>query len=320
MNRRAFLSLSATLPLTHLQGVFGEQPPRGRELKADIAILGGGVGGVACAIAAARVGLKVILTEEFDWIGGQLTSQGVPPDEHPWIEEHGSSKTYRDFRTKVRDFYRRNYPLTPEARKNATFNPGNGNVSKLCHEPRVALAVVLEMLAPHVAAGNVRLLQPYVPVAAESERDEVKAVEIAEMRGPRRYSLVAPYFVDATETGELLPLTRTEYVTGSESRRDTREPHAAQAPNPQNHQSFTYCFAMDYQDGQDNRIDEPPGYKKWREYVPNLNPRWPGPLLSWEMLDPSTLKRRLVGFNPLAPNVFIITSADLSKTTTRFHP
>ena len=57
--------------------------PRGhcRPALTDLVILGGGLGGVATALAACRNGLQVILTEETDWIGGQLTQQAVPPDE-----------------------------------------------------------------------------------------------------------------------------------------------------------------------------------------------------------------------------------------------
>jgi hypothetical protein len=40
----------------------------------------------------------------------------VPPDEHPWIEQFGSTRAYRTYRTAVRDYYRRNYPLTEAAR------------------------------------------------------------------------------------------------------------------------------------------------------------------------------------------------------------
>jgi hypothetical protein len=280
---------------------FGQGQQPGRELKADVVVIGGGVGGVACALAAARNGLKVILTEEYEWIGGQLTSQGVPPDEHPWIEEQGSTKTYRSFRDKVRDFYRRDYPLTSAARQNAKLNPGNGSVSKLCHEPRIALAVLLEMLAPHISAGRVKLLQPYRPLSAETDRDQVASVDVGSRHFPIRVTLQAPYFVDATETGELLPLSRTEYVTGAEARQDTREPHAPTVGNPDNHQAFTFCFAMDYQEGQDNRIPEPDGYKKWLDYEPRLEPRWPGRLLSWDMSEPATHKPRQVGFNPAGP-------------------
>ena len=39
--------------------------------------------------AAAR---SVVLTEEYDWLGGQLTSQAVPPDEHSWVEQFGVTR------------------------------------------------------------------------------------------------------------------------------------------------------------------------------------------------------------------------------------
>ena len=78
----------------------------GREAQTDILIVGAGVGGVAGALAALKLGKRVILTEETDWIGGQLTSQAVPPDEHPWIESHGCTASYREFRERVCGWYR----------------------------------------------------------------------------------------------------------------------------------------------------------------------------------------------------------------------
>src|SRR5699024_2481477 len=85
----------------------------------EILIVGAGLGGVAAALAAARRGARVVLTEEFDWIGGQSTSQAVPPDEHPWIEDFGCTRSYRAFRDGIRDYYRRAYPLTDAARARA---------------------------------------------------------------------------------------------------------------------------------------------------------------------------------------------------------
>jgi hypothetical protein len=299
MDRRTFLSLPALAPfadLISLQPADGVKP---RELRADLVVIGGGVGGIAAALAAARNGLEVIVTEEYPWIGGQLTSQGVPPDEHPWIEERGSTRTYRLFRQKVRDYYLRHYPVTDEARKKPLLNPGNGNVSKLCHEPRVALAVLLELLAPHMTAGRVRLLQPYRAVRVERDGDRFAAIEVSAGNDRPPIVLHAPYFVDATEMGDLLYLGKCEYVTGAEARRDTKELHAPVEANPDNHQAFTYCFAMDYQEGKDNRIDEPAGYKKWRDYVPRMTPKWPGNLLSWSMSEPKTLGKRQVGFDPV---------------------
>ena len=79
-------------------------------MKTDILVVGGGTGGVAAALSAAARGKRVVLTEEMDWIGGQLTSQGVPPDEHPWIESFGCTARYRLFRQRVRQYYQQFYP------------------------------------------------------------------------------------------------------------------------------------------------------------------------------------------------------------------
>jgi NADPH-dependent 2,4-dienoyl-CoA reductase/sulfur reductase-like enzyme len=52
------------------------------ELRAPVLVVGGGLGAVAAALAAADRGVNVVLAAESDWLGGQLTSQAAPPDEH----------------------------------------------------------------------------------------------------------------------------------------------------------------------------------------------------------------------------------------------
>ncbi len=268
-----------------------------RELAADLVICGAGVGGFAAALAALRNGLRVILTEETDWIGGQFTAQAVPPDEHPWIEQYGSTRAYRDFRTAVRDVYRRHYPLTAEALRRPFLNPGDGSVSRLTHEPRVSLAVLEALLAPYAGSGQLTLLLEHTPISADVVADRIRAITVRSRAGASRV-IQAPYFVDATEQGDLLPLTQTEFVTGFESQRETGEPHAPSEAQPQNIQSFTACFAIDYRPGEDHTIDRPEDYTFWRDYVPKLEPAWTGPLLSWSMSDPVTLKMRDVWFSP----------------------
>ena len=53
---------------------FQSKEPAMLERQTDILIAGGGLGGVAAALAALRLGRRVILTEETAWIGGQLTA------------------------------------------------------------------------------------------------------------------------------------------------------------------------------------------------------------------------------------------------------
>lgn len=271
---------------------------RGKEFAADVVVAGGGLGGVAAALGALRNGLKVILTEETDWIGGQVSQQGVPPDEHQWIETHGATKLYRDYRTAVRQYYLRNYPLTEEAAKRPNLNPGDGSVSRICHEPRVAVAVLHDILQPHISSGRLLLLLEHKVVGADVTGDRVRALEAVDQRTGDKKSLAAPYFVDATELGDLLPLTKTEYVTGAESRKDTGELHAAEKTEPNNHQAFTVCFAMDYVPGANNVIDKPRDYDFWRNHVPPLTPPWSGKLLELKYSSPSTLEPKVLGFHP----------------------
>jgi hypothetical protein len=265
---------------------------------ADLVIVGGGLGGCAAALAAAENGLSVVMTETCDWIGGQLTAQAVPPDEHPWIEQFGCNSRYRKLREGIRAYYRRNYPLTNEAQADATLNPGRGGVSRLCHEPRVALAVLAAMLAPHESGGRLLVLGEHEPIRTEVQGDRVRAVIVRDRRTDDQQALLAPYFLDASELGDLLPLAGVEFVTGAESQAQTGEPHAPANPRPDVQQAITCCFAMDYLEGQDHTIDRPAEYDFWRDWVPKLDPPWPGRLVDLTYCDPIALKGINRGFDP----------------------
>lgn len=311
MKRRQFLtyaaltgsgslwSLSNTKSLNFINKVyFSANEGEADELQTDVVIIGGGFGGCAAALAACRNGLNVVMTEETDWIGGQVSQQGVPPDEHPWIETHGASASYRTFRNKVREYYRRNYPLTDEARACEFLNPGDGLVSRLCHEPIVSEAVLTEMLLPYLSTGKLKLLLRYKARYAEMKGDSIRAVEVYCKETGHFMALSAPYFVDATECGDLLPLTQTEYVTGAEAKSETNELHAAAEAMPMNNQAFTVCFAMDYVPGANLTIDKPADYAFWHDYIPSLKPAWSGRLIDLSYPDPITLKTRQTGFHP----------------------
>ncbi len=254
-------------------------------MQAEILVVGGGLGGVAAALGALRAGRRVVLTEEYDWLGGQLTSQAVPPDEHSWVEQFGITASYRALRDGIRDYYRAHYPLTPAARAWRELNPGGGHVSRLCHEPRVAVAVIESMLAPSRSSGRLPVLQPYRPVAADTDGDRVTAVTVEHRHTGDRLTIEAPYVLDATETGELLPLTGTEYVTGFESHHDTGEPSAPDTAQPMNMQAVSVCFAIDHVEG-DHTIDKPAQYDFWRAYQPDF---WGDRLLSFRSPNPRTL-------------------------------
>jgi hypothetical protein len=260
-----------------------------KEKQTDILIIGAGLGGVAGALAALSLGKRVILTEETDWIGGQLTTQLVPPDENPWIDSHntGCTASYRRLRDGIRDYYRRNYPLRDDIKAKAVFNPGMGNVSPLCHEPRIALAVLNAMLAPYLSTQQLQLLLCHKPVAAETDGDLVRAVTLLDERNSETVVIHASYIIDATELGDLLELAHIEHVIGAESQAQTGEPHALEGdPDPLDQQAHSWCLALDYLPGEDHTIDKPNDYDFWTTYQADF---WPDKMLSWTTSDPISL-------------------------------
>lgn len=250
--------------------------------RADIAIVGGGLGGVSAALAALRLGRSVVLVEELEWLGGQLTAQAVPPDEYPWIESVIASQSYAQLRRAIRDYYRRHLPLTPEAARSICLNPGAGNVSTLCHEPWVAARVIDELLGPWEQAGQLRVLRRWRVTRAEASGDRVAALHLESPCQGGSAVLEAPIFIDATETGELLRLAEVDHVFGAEAQSQTLEPHALAEADPWDQQSVTWCLAMDLRPGEHHVIDKPQGYDRFRNLKLDC---WPNAQYSWTLSD-----------------------------------
>ena len=45
--------------------------------KVDVLVIGGGASGTTAGVKSARFGANTMIVEEFDWLGGMLTSAGV---------------------------------------------------------------------------------------------------------------------------------------------------------------------------------------------------------------------------------------------------
>ena len=255
-----------------------------RELETEVAIVGGGTGGYAAALAVARSGRKCIVIEPTDWIGGQFTAQAVPADENRWIEyEAGvpsATGSYLHFRDAVRKWYRDNRPLTAAAAADASFNPGHGWVSHLCVEPQIAHTVMLQEIAAHTTSSAIRLLLEHEPIAADVDGDRVRSVT-AQSKAGDRVTVRAKYFLDATELGDLLALSKTEYHIGAEAKSEYGELHGHPTGDPNDQQAISWCFAVEHRPGETHTIAKPAKYDFWRDFVPPLDTGWPGKLFDW---------------------------------------
>jgi hypothetical protein len=236
---------SAVLPV--------EGTPSGGPERCEVLIAGGGTGGVAAALAAARRGRRVVLLEETDWLGGQMTAQGVSAlDEHEHIESCGGTAGYYALRDAIRKHY-------------GESNPGNCWVTRLAFEPRVAARIIEQMLP-----AGVQVLKRTKAVAATTEGDRITEVVAMGLDDGQLVRFQPQLVIDATELGDLLPLSGTEHVVGAEAMAHTGEAQAQpKEPKPRCVQSFTYTFACERRPaGETHVIAKPKNYEHYRDTQP----------------------------------------------------
>ena len=247
------------------------RPDRVDEQAVDVLVVGGGTGGISAALAAVRTlpaTGRVLLLEETDWIGGQLTAQGVPAlDEHEHIERFGGTRSYYALREAIRAHYRKRSPVLARERHP---NPGRCWVTRLAFEPRVALDALTGMAAPFVDAGRLRIALRTRAVSADVRGDRVASILAVDLDEGRWTRVRARVVIDATELGDVLALAGAESVVGAETIADTGEPHAQPVePKPHCVQSLTYTFVLENAGAHETHvIPRPERYEHYRDGQP----------------------------------------------------
>ncbi|MFI3201257.1 MAG: FAD-dependent oxidoreductase [Eubacteriales bacterium] len=252
-------------------------------MKYDIAIFGGGIGGVQAATSACAMGCTVYLSEETDWLGGQLSSQGVPPDEHPWIEQQGATKRYLDYRKQVRNYYKNRTDATVETKQNEELHIGNSWVSHLCHEPMVAAKLLAQQLEPYEKKGLLTIDFETKMLDCKVISDTIDKVIVT--NGKEEKEIIADYYLDATECGDLLPLSGTEYHVGAEAKMDTNEPSAPEVADVADMQPITWVAALELFQEEAPEMEKPAMYDA---FVKTGVPYGENKLFSWEYFSDAT--------------------------------
>lgn len=264
-------------------------------VQTEVLILGGGTSAVAAALSLGGLGVKCIVVEETDWVGGQLTAQAVPSDEHIWIEQFGCTGKYRDFRNRLRNYYKNNYPLASRSAADPYLNPGAGYVSPICAEPGVIHDVLRSMLAPYLASGCVQILLEHEIESVTRDGAKIVGARLFDKKTGKTKDVSASIFIEATETGEVLSLAEVEYVIGFESKAMTNEPSAPDEYQPGNIQAFSSCFAMSYDPLNNHTIEKPNNYEYWRNFkMPFSDKNW----VSWNSVEPRSLDEIVFNFDP----------------------
>lgn len=175
----------------------------------DILIIGGGAGGTAAGIQAARMGARVQIIEGTPWLGGMLTSAGVSAIDG---NHEMPSGIWGEFQKRLRDHY-------GGAKALAT-----GWVSHTLFEPSVGNNILQEMADI-----------PNLDIAFKATYTEVvKAGEgwsITYNQNGKSFTTKTNILIDATEIGELLPLVGADFRLGMDAKSDTGEKEAPETAN-----------------------------------------------------------------------------------------
>ena len=171
-----------------------------RNLSADVLVVGGGVGGCAAAIAAARKGVKVILSEETGCLGGQAGFGLVTPV--------GSIATMsgKSFGGLVEEIWEN---VKEETAKYCVHNPQHED--SFIASPHIVKYVLLKLATE--AGVDVRFHTTLID--AISENGKVTEAIFADRNG--FLAVNAKMFIDGTGDGNLIDLSGAEFVIGSEA-------------------------------------------------------------------------------------------------------
>lgn len=271
---------ATTVTLVDVQKVSIEAPEKAvkvfeltggaRVIECDILIVGGGLGGVAAAFesTSSERKMKVCLLEETDWLGGQITSQGVSAlDENKYVETSGACGTYLSIRSQIREFYKMNRNIKSEGRADARLDPGACWVSRLAFEPKVALPIIDKLLEPAVKSKRLSIFMRNkiagAKVATRSGKKRITSVVSVNLDSGEQIEFHPKYVVDATELGDVLAVAGLRYRSGSDPRDLAGEPHAPEVGNPDNVQDFTYPFVVEFCPGENHTIPKPLHYDEF---------------------------------------------------------
>ena len=238
--------------------------PSDVSLSCDVLVIGGGLGGVAAAEAAAKRGFSVVIVEPTRMLGGQLTSQLVPvPDENSHVEKEPgpSTKTYRALRQAVRDHYNAQPGVKPGAGKNI----GDCWVSRVSGLPDVWEKAIKDRLAAYPPR-RILMRHQLRSVTRYSGQERINYADIADLETGKITRVGCQFLLDATEDGSALALAGSPFRLGQEALSEFGESLAPETANPSWVQSFTYCFLMEWQAQPGPTLEKPAEYDYFKSF------------------------------------------------------
>jgi hypothetical protein len=181
----------------------------------DVIVSGGGTGGWAAAVQAARLGSRVLLLEETDWLGGQMASAAVATMDEDGlygkfpVRERG---LYREFNESMVAYYQ-TLDKDPFVAYYSYPDQEEGG-----YEPKAARAVLYGMIKDARDKGatlDVSVRSRVVKVAKQGDTVAGATVEFLDESGTSRKEIASKILIDATEYGDVIPLTGARWRSGN---------------------------------------------------------------------------------------------------------
>lgn len=211
----------------------------------DLLVLGGGCGGAAAAIQAARLGIKTLIVEETPWLGGMVTSAGVSAFDGNKYAVGGG--IFAEIRSMIEEYY---------GGADKTFT---GWISLTCFEPKKGAEFL------HTIAAREKMLDIWHGASVVSplkDGSKISGARIKKADGSLA-DVHAVYTIEATEFGDFLKIADIPYRLGRDAQSDTGEEHACETWDGEV-QDVTFCAILKKYDGDAPRITPSADYNPER--------------------------------------------------------
>lgn len=187
----------------------------------DLVVAGGTPGGIACAVRAAREGLKVLLVNHTGHIGG-FTTSGAGGWEAPY--DGLRSPLYGEMLAGAERHYREIYGKDSQQHlASMPSTTSRAHIDRAKVEPRVAELLFNRMVEREP---NLTVLLGHVPASVNREGVRITSATFKPMHGDGSVTVSAEIFADAMYEGDLMAMAGAENRIGREARSQYNEPHA----------------------------------------------------------------------------------------------
>ncbi len=174
-------------------------------IQADVLVVGGTASGISAGIQSARLGVNTIIVENTTWLGGMLTSAGVPAFDGNHAMPAG---LFGEFRKRLYDHYG-----GPKA-------VSTGWVSNTLFEPHIGDSIFKSMA---MEEKYLKVVYQYQFKKILKNDNLIIGAEFYNAENSNTIRVIAKRVIDATEQGDVLYDAKIPYDLGMESNEITKE-------------------------------------------------------------------------------------------------